>query len=189
MDADHPKNGVLIPRLNTASAGKALPLTTAPTPLSAIKQFVFTGAKRGCFALSKFDSDPERRLAVLLDREVSVQKWMKPGPGQFRIEDENGEPYHPDFAVETETEKLILELKRRSEMQDADVLRKARSATLWCHVATEHHARPAGGKPWRYALIPDDAIQLSATLAGLLSAYTVLPDIELLGRYSLTEAA
>ncbi|WP_237481879.1 DEAD/DEAH box helicase [Lichenibacterium dinghuense] len=180
---------VLGPQTYDASAGKALPLTMTPTPLSTIKQFVFTGAKRGCFALSKFDSDAERRLAVLLDQELSVEKWMKPGPGQFRIEDENGEPYQPDFVVETKTEKLILEPKRKSEMQDAEVLRKTRSATLWCHVATEHHAKPTGGKPWRYALIPDDAIQPSATLAGLLAAYTVAPDMDLLGRFSLTEAA
>lgn len=56
-------------------------------------------------------------------------------------------------------------------------------------VATEHHAKPTGGKPWRYALIPDDAIQPSATLAGLLASYTVPPDIDMLGRYLLTEAA
>ncbi len=180
---------MLAPQIFDAGAGKALPLIQAPEPLSSIRQYVFTGATRGCFALSKFDSDPERRLAVLLDQEPTVEKWMKPGPGQFRIEDENGEAYHPDLVVETATEKLILEPKRRSDMTDPDVQRKARSATLWCHVANEHHANPTGGKRWRYALIPDDAIQASATLTGLLATHTVAPDMELLSRYAITEFA
>ena len=160
-----------------------------PARLSDIRQYVFTGAKRGCYPLSKFDSDAERRMAVMLEHEPSVLKWMKPGPGQFRIEDEDGEPYQPDFVVETDTEKLILEPKRSSDLRDLDVLRKARSAILWCHVATEHHAKPNGGKPWRYALIPDDAIQSSATLVGLLASYTMAPDMDLMSRYALTEAA
>lgn len=180
---------MLKPQTYDASMGKALPLGTAPARLSDIRQYIFVGAKRGCYPLSKFDSDAERRMAVILENEPHVMKWMKPGPGQFRIEDEDGEPYQPDFVVETETEKLILEPKRRSEITDRDVLRKARSAILWCHVATEHHAKPNGGKPWRYALIPDDSIQQNATLEGLLASYTVAPDLELLDRYSLTQAA
>jgi type III restriction enzyme len=169
--------------------GKTLPVTQPPPKLSEIKQYVFTGFKRGCYPLAKFDSDPERRLAVLLERDASVEKWMKPGPGQFRIEDSNGEPYQPDFVVETTTEKLILEPKRHSEVEDPEVQQKARSAILWCHVATEHHSAPTGDKPWRYALIPDDAIQPNATLAGLLSAYGRVADVELRSRMSVAHVS
>jgi type III restriction enzyme len=180
---------MLRPQTYDASAGKSLLLTQAPPRLSDIKQYVFTGFNRGCYPLAKFDSDPERRLAVLLERDASVEKWMKPGLGQFRIEDADGEPYQPDFVVETMTEKLILEPKRRSELDDPDVLRKARSAILWCHVATKFVAEPVGDKPWRYALIPDDAIQPNATLAGLLASFTKTADMDLLGRFELMEAS
>ena len=78
---------MLRPQTYDASAGRTLPVGQAPARLSEIKQYVFNGFARGCYPLAKFDSDPERRLAVLLEREPSVEKWMKPGPGQFRIED------------------------------------------------------------------------------------------------------
>lgn len=160
----------------------------APPNLNEIKRFVFKGFNKGCYPLAKFDSDPERRLAVLLEAEPDVQMWMKPGPGQFRIEDADGHPYQPDFVVETKGERLILEPKRRSEIDSPDVQRKTRAAVLWCHIATEHHAKPLGGKPWRYAIIPDDAIQASATLDGLLATHTVEADLDLKGKFQIINA-
>jgi type III restriction enzyme len=161
----------------------------APERLSDIKRYVFKGFKKGCYPFTKFDSDPERRLALLLDEEPSVLKWMKPAPHQFRIEDADGHPYQPDFVVETETERLILEPKRRDMVDDPDVQRKARAAILWCHIATEHHAKALGEKPWRYALLPDDQIQASATLAGLIAAHTRVADADLLSRYDIVQQA
>jgi type III restriction enzyme len=161
----------------------------APERLSDIKRYVFRNFKKGCYPFAKFDSDPERRLALLLDHEPSVLKWMKPAPNQFRIEDADGHPYQPDFVVETETERLILEPKRRDLVDDPDVQRKARAAILWCHIASDHHATANGEKPWRYALIPDDQIQASATLNGLLSAHSKVADTELRARYEIVSAA
>lgn len=155
---------------------------------SEIKRYVFTGFKKGSYPFAKFDSDPERRLAVILDDEPSVLNWMKPAPRQFRIEDADGHPYQPDFVVETETERLILEPKRRDLVDDADVQRKTRAAILWCHIATEHHAKQAGEKPWRYALIPDDKIQANSTLAGLLAAHTKAADTELRARFEIVSS-
>ena len=152
---------------------------------SEIKRYVFKGFKKGSYPFAKFDSDPERRLAVLLDDEPTVLNWMKPAPNQFRIEDSDGHPYHPDFVVETVTERLILEPKRRDLVNDRDVLRKARCAVLWCHIATDHLAKQNGDKPWRYALLPDDQIQSSATLAGLLATHTLEADTELRTRYRI----
>jgi type III restriction enzyme len=120
----------------------------------------------------KFDSDAERRLAVLLEGDDNVVRWMKPGPGQFRIEDADGTPYNPDFVVETKAAKIIIEPKRDEELTDAGVLAKARAASVWCWIATEHHAKKSDGKPWTYALVPDTAINASATLGGLVATYT-----------------
>lgn len=160
-----------------------------PERLSDIKRFVFNGFKKGCYPFAKFDSDPERRLAVMLDDDPSVVNWMKPAPHQFRIEDSDGHPYQPDFVAETLTERLILEPKRRDLVTDPDVLRKARSAVLWCHIASEYHAKKVGEKPWKYVLIPDDQIQSSATLDGLLRCHTIAPDADLLARFEISTTA
>jgi type III restriction enzyme len=161
-----------------------------PERLNEIRRFIFTGfGPRACYAQAKFDSDTERKMAELLERDPTVQLWMKPGPNQFKIFDSEGGAYQPDFVVETETERLIVETKRRSDMGDVDVRRKADAASLWCFIATEHHAKKHDDKPWRYALVPDDAVQPSATLNGLLAQFTRAPDVDLRGRYELKDEA
>lgn len=94
-------------------------------------------------------------------------KWLKPAKGDLRIYYANDDEYIPDFVVETKTTRYLCESKSKDEMKDEAVLAKARAATLWCQRATEH----AGGKPWKYLLIPHDAIDASKTLAGLAATY------------------
>ena len=154
---------------------------------SEIKRFVFSGFLKCCYHLAKFDSDQgERRMAIMLEDEPSVLKWMKPGPGQFRLEDADGNPYQPDFVVETTTEKLIIEPKQRDRINEPEVRRKAETAMLWCHRANEHYAKVHGEKPWRYVLVPHDEIRAGATLSGLQAAFTLAPDVELLSRYEVS---
>lgn len=159
----------------------------APERLNDIKRFIFTGfGPRACYAQAKFDSDTERKMAVLLERDPTVELWMKPGPKQFKIFDRDGNSYQPDFVAETTDEMLVIETKRRSDMNDYDVRRKADAASLWCLIATEHHAKKHGGKPWRYALVPDDSVRNDTTIRGLLSEFTVRPSLDVLGAFDLT---
>jgi type III restriction enzyme len=160
-----------------------------PRELRDMRRTVFGGFRKAAYREQKFDTDGERRFAVILEDDPSVLKWMKPGPDQFVIEDRDGERYRPDFVVETETEKLIVEPKSRADMTDEGVRRKSEAAVLWCHIATEHHAKAYGGKPWRYVLVPDDRISGNATLRGLVSEFTVPVDLELLDRFDLARAA
>ncbi|AWM78752.1 hypothetical protein HYN04_06195 [Phenylobacterium parvum] len=156
-----------------------------PERLSDIKRFIFTGFKKGCYPQAKFDSDTERQMAILLERDATVELWMKPGPNQFKIYDSEGHAYQPDFVVETKTEKLILETKRASDVSDGEVQVKADAASLWCFIATTYHAEKFGEKPWRYALIPDVAVQPNSTLSGLLAKYTRPASLELKSRFEL----
>ncbi|MCA3739358.1 MAG: DEAD/DEAH box helicase family protein [Phenylobacterium sp.] len=168
-----------------SGANPFLDFRKPPERLSDIKRFIFTGFAKGCYPQAKFDSDTERQMAVLLERDVTVELWMKPGPNQFKIYDTEGNAYQPDFVAETNTEKLVLETKRASDVSDREVQMKADAASLWCFIATTYHAEKIGEKPWRYALIPDVAVQPNSTLSGLLANYTRPASLELRGRFEL----
>jgi len=132
-----------------------------------IKKHLFGGFQHCLYPVQKFDSDAERRLAVILERDAL--KWFRPAKGQFQIYYQHGaeQPeYQPDFVAETEDAIYMLEPKMRSELDDPIVLAKKAAATDWCAHATAHAAKH-GGKPWHYLLIPHDAIADNMTLAGL----------------------
>ncbi len=64
----------------------------------------------------KFDSNQERMLAIILDRES--QKWLRPAQGQFQITYRHGielSDYHPDFVAELDDRIVMLEPKRRRD--------------------------------------------------------------------------
>jgi type III restriction enzyme len=137
-----------------------------------IRGLRFTGFQRCLYPEQRFDSDPERRFAVLLEDEQEDLKWFKPGKGQLNIFYSADHSYEPDFIVETATTKYLCEPKRASEMTNAVVLQKAKAAATWCRYATAH-AEEHGAKPWTYLLIPHTSITATATLADISNAYAV----------------
>ncbi len=136
-----------------------------------IRSMIFKGFRRGYFDLAKFDSDSERSLAVIVDREAGVQAWLKPARGTFEIFYVKNARYEPDFVVQTEHEMWILEPKARDEMNDPIVEKKAQAAVEWCKHATKFGAQSGDGRPWRYALIPHDVITESMSLQSLLDTH------------------
>lgn len=132
-----------------------------------IRGMLFDGFQKSLYSVLKFQSNSERVLSVILESDKSVVKWLKPSKGDFRIYYAHDDEYVPDFAVETKDARYLCEPKARDEMKDDTVLAKARAASAWCQRATEH----AGGKPWKYLLIPHDAIDESKTLAGLAATW------------------
>ena len=136
-----------------------------------IRQLVFKGFKKCCYPYQKFQSvEGEWRLAQILEDDPSVLKWMKPAPGQFRIEYTNGRNYEPDFVVETKDACLLVEPKRADQLAQDDVRDKARAAVRWCGYASQHAAEN-NGKPWHYLLIPDTAIHLGRSVEALLAEF------------------
>lgn len=157
-----------------------------PERLQEIKRFIFGGFSKCCYQMAKFDSDTERKMSVLLEQDATVQLWMKPGPNQFKIFDADGLPYQPDFVVETDTDKLIIETKRASELDDPIVKRKADAASLWAFIATEVHGKKSGDKPWSYLLVPETAVIGSTTIKGLVASCQRQADVDLRTRYDVT---
>ncbi len=136
---------------------------------SRIKQMVFGHFSKCLYPLQKFDSDTERRFAVLLERDAG--KWFKPAKGQFQVFYKLGveQPeYVPDFVVETAQQLLMCETKARNEMGTDEVKAKAQAGALWCQHASDH-ARTTGAKPWKYLLIAHDVVTEDRRLVDFLT--------------------
>ena len=136
------------------------------------RKYLFNGFSRCGYDTQRFHSDDERRFAELLESERApkVKVWIKPATGQFEIHYARGSAYEPDFLVETIDEMLICEIKARTELDDATVKAKAAAAREWVKAANTVAAE-SGRKPWRYALIPHDEVNGSATLDGLMARF------------------
>jgi type III restriction enzyme len=162
---------VLQPQAMNVPAGqRARDFRQAVAPLSDTRKHVFHGFKKCSYPIQKFDVNPERQFAVIIDGDASTEKWIKPGPRQFRIDYRSGDAYEPDFVVETKTKMLVCEVKAQNELDDSEVKAKAAAATKWCKTATEH--APGGGtKPWVYLLIPAEQILANSTLDGLTARF------------------
>lgn len=139
-----------------------------------IRKMLFSGFKKCLYRIQKFDSDSERRFAVIMENDKDVLKWFKPGKGDFQIHYASDASYEPDFVVETKTAKFLCEPKAAKELTDEEVQAKARAAAEWCAHATLHEQKH-GGKSWTYLLIPHDAINDNKTLQGLKATYTFSP--------------
>jgi type III restriction enzyme len=169
----HVSKGFTTLRPNSYSimAGEEARNFRAPvSELQYIRGMLFAGFKRCLYPTQKFDSDSERRFAMILEDDTKVQKWFKPAPGQFRIFYRSEQAYEPDFVVETDTAKFICEPKRADQVDTEDVQAKARAAVTWCQYATEHELAN-GGKPWKYVLIPHDEITANTTLQGVVARF------------------
>jgi type III restriction enzyme len=131
-----------------------------------IRGMLFGGFSKCLYPAQKFDSDSERRFAIILEDEPSVLKWLKPPKDVLKIYYRQEEVYQPDFVVETDDARYLCEPKRASEMSDDVVRLKAKAAMLWCQ-----HATSVSDKPWRYVLIPHDEIDHSASFTTLTRRY------------------
>ena len=152
----------------TAEAGKTHHYRETVADVSRIKSMLFTGFQKCLYPLQKFDSDTERRFAVILERDA--QKWFRPVKGQFQIYYQLGAvqaEYIPDFVAETDDVILMVETKKRDELKSDEVQAKATAAVRWCAQASDY-AASVGGKPWQYLLLPHDEITEALRLRDFL---------------------
>ena len=162
----------LRPNNYSAPAGEIERDFRAPvTDKQDIRKMLFAGFRKCLYRVQKFDSDSERRFAMVLENDKEILKWFKPAKGDFRLPYASEASYEPDFVLETSMAKFICEPKSAADMQDSEVIAKANAAAEWCKHATEHE-RKHGGKSWTYLLIPHDSIADNKTLKGLAATYT-----------------
>jgi len=145
--------------------------TQTITPTNSIPAKVFSGFKKACHNLYKFGSKTEKDFAWILEDDKSVLKWLRPAEKQFHIYwNHNSRRYHPDFVVETGRAIYLVETKKERDVDSSDVQEKARAAVQYCSHATEFTIRN-GGKPWKYILIPHNAVKINMSVDNLAKAY------------------
>lgn len=143
------------------------------TPTSAIPSKVFSGFKKACHNLYRFDSKTEKDFAIILEQDGAVSKWLRPAPNQFRIYwKQNTRQYHPDFVVETADAIYMVETKKEVDIASSEVQEKSQAALIYCKNATEFNLEH-GGKPWKYILIPHNAVMVNMSFPGLIGNYQV----------------
>jgi len=123
-----------------------------------IRKMIFGGFEKCLYDVQKFDSDTERKFALVLERE-SI-KWFKPVSKQFQIyykDGPNQRDYMPDFVAEYDDRVLMIETKANRDMKDPLVKAKAEAAEQWCASASEYLTKN-GGKSWEYKLIAHDDV-------------------------------
>lgn len=135
-----------------------------------IKSILFDGIKKGVFSSAKFDSYPELKFARILERDNEVINWLRPAQNEFKLTYNNGKKYVPDFAVETENNFYIIEIKREDEIEDADVIAKTKKAIQYCDVASGW-SRENGKKEWRYVFIPSKEILGNSSFSNLVKRF------------------
>ena len=141
--------------------------TDTITPTSAIPSKVFSGFRKACHNLYKFDSKTEKDFAIILENDRTVLKWLRPAQNQFHIYwKHNSRKYSPDFVVETSDMIYMIETKKEGAIEDADVQEKTTAALQYCNHASAFTIQN-GGKPWKYVLIPHNAVQVNMSFEHL----------------------
>lgn len=140
---------------------------TANIPACEIKKKVVGYFEKACHDKYKFDSVPEHLFAIVLERDKTVEKWLRPAAHQFKIWWKAGREYEPDFVVETADNIYIVEIKAYNRTDDDEVQLKSKAAQAYCkQVNTLFEG--TGRKLWKYMLLIDRNISRSTSFVYLV---------------------
>jgi len=139
------------------------------------REKIYTGFSKACHSMYRFDSADEARLAYLLDKDPTVEDWLRPAPNQFEglywrdVDGDYQHKYEPDFVVEREDEIVMVEVKPSSEIEDHDVQAKKKTTDRYCELVSKNIGKFGIVKPWRYVIVPTEKITIRSTVTNLLA--------------------
>lgn len=140
-------------------------------PPSHLRKFIFTGYLKSYYTEYKFDSKTEHDFSFVLENDKKVLRWLRPAREQFSIYWSNGSKrYEPDFIVETADAIYMIETKAATNVSTDEVQQKKAAAEEYCRHASEFTAEN-GGKPWKYVLLPHDAVDRTASFEYLIATH------------------
>ncbi len=123
-----------------------------------LKSITYEGWRRSVYPVAWFDSEPERRVANMVDGDDGVSCWLR-----LHIKDlpilwnSGGQEYNPDLIViENDGTHWVVEVKMDKEVGSEDVQGKREAAKRWANHVT---ADPQVGVTWRYLLVSETDIK------------------------------
>jgi len=122
-----------------------------------LRSVAYEGWKRSIYSVAWFDSEPERRVANMVDDDSGVSCWVR-----LHIRDlpilwnSAGQEYNPDLIViDKDGTHWVVEVKMDKEIGSGDVQGKREAAQRWAnHVSAD----PAVDAKWRYLLVSETDI-------------------------------
>jgi type III restriction enzyme len=123
-----------------------------------LKSLAYEGWKRGMFKVAWFDSEPERRVANVVDADDDVQTWVRLHINDLPILwNSGGQNYNPDLIViDKDGTHWVVEVKMDKEMQSEDVQGKREAAQRWAnHVSADDKV----SEKWKYLLVSESDIE------------------------------
>jgi type III restriction enzyme len=113
--------------------------------------------KRSLFAQNRFDSGPERDIALLLEDAKEVDVWVRLLRNELPIEWGSGRRYNPDFLVrDTDGQYWLVEIKGKDRLTDEEVVAKRDAALKWVNAINEHESAPG---EWHYLFVPEGDVK------------------------------
>ena len=122
-----------------------------------LKSLAYEGWQRSIFPVSWFDSEPERRVANMVDDDPSVACWVRLHINDLPILwNSAGQQYNPDLIViDADGTHWVVEVKMDKEVVSEDVQGKREAAKRW---ANHVNADTATDVTWRYLLVSETDI-------------------------------
>ncbi len=124
------------------------------------KSVAYEGWQRSMFPVVWFDSEPERRVANIVDGDDMVTCWVRLHIGDLPILwNSAGQQYNPDLIViESDNTHWVVEVKMDKEVESEDVQGKREAAKRWAnHVTADEKV----GVNWRYLLVSETDVNTS----------------------------
>lgn len=140
-----------------------------------IKNYLFEGYRKSYYPVNSFDSDDERRFAVVLEDDEGVVRFIKPPLNQLGLFYRAGKQYNPDFLVETKDCKYMVEVKAANQVNNEEVQEKARAGVKWCECASKVDT---DDKKWKYRLVSGEDIIIGNTLKYILGLAVEVKNID-----------
>jgi type III restriction enzyme len=122
-----------------------------------LKSLAYEDWKRSIFPVAWFDSEPERRVANMVDGDPSVSCWIRLHINDLPILwNSAGQLYNPDLIViDNDGKHWVVEVKMDKEVGAEDVQGKREAAKRW---ANHVNADATVDVTWRYLLVSESDI-------------------------------